>query len=131
MEAINARLESEGLTQLRVVLVTRVMSLYRATILKSEKFGIRPAQFLRHPRMLLMPGLDERLPAETVKSLAIALDTFQRQLDEPPQDAQQPAEHSKLARKYFVEAWHSFEKAEFALDFADKPCTCCRSRSSV
>jgi hypothetical protein len=116
VEALTAVLRRQGRENVQIVLVTRVMSLLKATILPEQGLELKTAEFLRHPRMLLMPGPDNTLSPDTVGRLAIALDTFQKQLLEQGREGL-AADHLERARTYFLEAWHSFEKAEFALDF--------------
>ncbi|HEU5138091.1 MAG TPA: hypothetical protein VFU13_23300 [Steroidobacteraceae bacterium] len=114
---------SKGLRRLkkdhvRVVLVTRVMSLIRTTrnsdALKAK--GLDDVDFLRHPRMLLLPASVPRVSEEIMATLAVALDTFDRQLRAGPRETDDRGAEVEEARKIFVNALHDFERASFALD---------------
>jgi hypothetical protein len=128
MDVLRQALRNLKKDNVRVVLVTRVMSLIRATLeersdaaLKSH--GLEDAEFLRHPRMLRLPASVPRLSEEIIATLAVALDTFVRHLRA---DARDPAPNEieiEEARKIFVNALHDFESASFALDLRKEAST--------
>jgi hypothetical protein len=114
MELASGQLRRAGHSHIRIVLVTRVMSLIRATrnLEGLAAAGLSSDSFLRHPRMIFLPGADSKLSAEVINVLDVALNTFEKQLIAQGGEAQKKIDD---ARQIFVKALHEFERAQFAL----------------
>jgi len=121
IDALRDGLRSLGKDHVQLVLVTRVMSLFHATgdAKALVPFDLRDANFLRHPRMLLLPKAEPRISEELLATLGVALDTFDRHLTYGTGKLEDPADEIEKAREIFVSALHDFERASFAFDLRD------------
>jgi hypothetical protein len=114
IEALNRHLAEIPSCTIRVLLVTRAMTLL-STDSASQAMADQSAliaDFLRHPRLLVLPRRQEaNVSTGTIAALTLALDTFAAQLHTVDSVT---AEHS--ARRLFLDAWHNFERARFTGD---------------
>jgi hypothetical protein len=122
LELLNSRLAEMTSGRVCARLVTRAMTLINASRdeTATRRAGLRAADFIRHPRMLMFPASTEpELSDDLIRTLVVSLEAFELQLK-----AQKPAGAPlHEAKESFRNAWRNFEQARLALGLrADVAC---------
>jgi hypothetical protein len=126
LQELNAefeRLAANG-PRVRALLVTRAMALIRTARVHGN------AEFVRHPRLLVLPGTTASTLSDQPdqggqrpeQALRVALQTYQQQLKALIREPKEASEAAlKRAVDALLDAWHEFERARLTIELRSQP----------